>query len=252
MVERKGSSGWNEASKVGRVLKFTFGGYSVSGELVELDDWIAVSATIGSGRTTRSGTTVIRGASSSRATSCTNWLWLTFVENRGGGGIIKSSGRTTLELVSPNSIFVGRFRISIELLPWHASLVVGGSGAALSCVPCVKIPGLGRSFVDNGRCVSWGSEMKLTRFVCGLRGTCGFGLMGGGSTGVPSEALSAAGGGGVFTFCWVNTASGDGGAASGLDDYPKPTQYTSVLCHITCVLIVMSCMYLYFLKLSRG
>lgn len=96
------------------------------------------------------------------------------------------------------------------------------------------------SFVDKGyrsnsSCGSW---VKLTRFICGLRGTCGFCLMGGGgggccgrvgetgagvgaSTGVPSLLGVGGGvgaGGGVFTFCCVNTASGEGGATCKLDD----------------------------------
>lgn len=139
--------------------------------------------------------------------------------------MIKSSGRTRLDLGSLNSIFVGRLCISKELWSGHASLVFGGSSAISSCSPCGMIRGVGGSFVD---CVvsyaSYVSDVKLTRFVCGFRGTCGFCLAGGGggeggeSTEVPSQAGAACWGGGVLTFCCVNTASGDGGAACELDD----------------------------------
>lgn len=43
----------------------------------------------------------------------------------------------------------------------------------------------------------------------------------GGSTDVPSAGVGGgvgAEGGGVFTFCWVNTASGERGATCELDD----------------------------------
>lgn len=172
-------------------------------------DCMVVSASAGSGNTIRSGTTMIGSGSSTTQ--------LTSVLNEGGGGMITSSGTTGC--LGRGTSTSGRPLISVELIPTHAWLVSLLS-TAVSFVTCTASGGSVRGSILEG---SFG--VKLTRFVCGLRGTCGFlgggggGFLGasrGGSTGVPSSGGGT--GDGLFDFSCEGTASGDGDVGGGLDD----------------------------------
>lgn len=98
---------------------------------------MVVSATSDCGNTIRSGIIVMGGILS----SLTNGLSLTFVSNKGGGGMMMSSGSIGLALVTgleTSSSGLGRRLISKELLiPAHASLVSMTVGPlTFSCTSC--------------------------------------------------------------------------------------------------------------------
>lgn len=140
----------------------TGGGISASGEFVELD-CMDVSATSGVGNTIRSGITVMGGKLISFSSSETGGLSLTFVLNKGGGGMMMSSGRIGLALATgletSSSVFGDR-SISKELLVFtHASLVAMAVGPSfsISCISCRRGWVIGIVSIDSRSYSSCGS-----------------------------------------------------------------------------------------------
>lgn len=103
-----------------------------------------VSATSGVGSTIRSGITVMGGKLISFSSSEAEGLSLTFVSNKGGGGMMVSSGWVGVALATDfeisSSVFGGRSISKGLLIFSHASLVAMAVGPSLSisCTSCRK------------------------------------------------------------------------------------------------------------------
>lgn len=134
-----------------------------------------VSATSGVGNTIRSGITVMGDKLNSFSSSEKGGLSLTFVSNKGGGGMMMSSGGIRLALATgletSSSVFDDRSISKGLLVVRHASLValVVGPSISISCTSCRR--GWVIGFVSIGGSPSYsssGSSVKLTRLICGL------------------------------------------------------------------------------------
>lgn len=145
---------------------------------------------------------------------------------------MRSAGSTRVALITGFDISISgcsvRFRISKEPTPSHATLVSVFSGSS-SCKSCSYTES---ESSDSGSSSSGLFDVKLTRFVCGLRGTGGFCLAGGGGGGwsgrCKGEGSATGVGGGVgvgaepdivlsLERCCEYAASGNSGAACELD-----------------------------------